>query len=311
MGTMFTATAWGSDTVAILATLRAARDSARLVDSLMSTYRPSSDLSAVNRAAGGRPVRVSAETMYVLRKARLYWRLSHGAFDPTVAPLVAAWGFYGDSARSPSPAELDSLRALVNLAEVEVDSAALTVRLPRRGMRLDFGGIAKGYALDLARAAMHSAAVRGGTVDLGGNVLVFGLPPRGDRWRVGVAHPRRDGRIIGTLELDSGAVATSGDYEHFYTIGGKRYAHLIDPRSGRPASGVIAATAVGARGEWSDGLSAALFLVGPARGVALADSLPGVAAVYVIDSGRRELTRADVVLSARARASFTFDPALR
>lgn len=309
MGTLLVVTAWGrvpGDSVALLALVRAARDSVRLVDSLMSTYRPTSELSAVNRAAGHEPVRVSPQVMHVLLEARRYWRLSGGAFDPTVGPLVDAWGFHGERGRVPPRRELDSLRGLVDFGAVEIDSAARTVRLPRQGMRLDFGGVAKGYALDLARAALRSPHVSAGMLDLGGNVLVFGHPPRGTRWRIGIRHPRERGALLGTIAIDSGAVATSGDYEHFYVIDGVRYAHLIDPRTGAPARGVIAATAVAPVGEWSDGLSAALFLTGPARGVPLADSLPGVGAIYVVDDGHTPITRSDIVLSARARGTFSF-----
>ena len=310
MGTLLVVTAWGDDTGAMLRAVHAARDSVRLVDSLMSNYRPTSELSAINRAAGGAPVRVSPELLHVLLEARSYWRLSGGAFDPTIGPLVEAWGFYGDRGRIPSARALDSLRALVDFGAVEIDTVARTVRLPRRGMQLDLGGIAKGYALDLARAAMRTVPLRGGMIDLGGNVLVFGHPPRGTSWRIGIRDPRDTRDILGYVSLDSGAVATSGDYEHYYMIGGVRYAHLIDPRTGRPARGVIAATAIGPRGEWSDGLSATLFLAGVARGRTIADSLSGVGALYVLDHGDSSITRADVILSTRAARWFTFEQPL-
>lgn len=310
MGTMLTITAWGSDTTAILAAIHAARDSVRAVDSLMSVYRPGSDVSLVNRGAGGAPVGVAPQTLHVLLRARDVWRLSAGAFDPTVGPLVEAWGFHGESGGIPQAEALDSLRGLVGFDRVQIDSACSTVRLPLDGMRLDLGGIAKGYALDLGRAAMRVDAISGGMLDLGGNVLVFGHPPAGHSWKIGIRHPRHGTMLLGTLELDSGAVATSGDYEHFYEIGGVRYAHLLDPRTGAPARGVMAATAIGPVGEWSDGLSAALFLAGTVRGVALADSLPGIGVVYVRDAGAEGVTRADIVLSARARRWFTIDPAV-
>lgn len=304
MGTMFVATVWGTDTSAMLRGVRAARDSVRLVDSLMSVYRPESEISRLNAEAGGEPLRVSAPTLHVLLHVRLLWRLSAGRFDPTVAPLVRAWGFYGDSGRVPPATELDSLRRLVGYDRVEIDSAASTVRLSRPGMRLDLGGIAKGYALDLARAALQDSCIRGGMIDLGGNVLVFGRPPRGRRWIIGVRHPRNEGRLLGTIAIDSGAVATSGDYEHFFRIAGRRYGHLIDPITGAPRRGVIAATAIGPRGEWSDGLSATLFLTGPGRGRAIVDSLPGVSGIWVLDPGRRKLRKRDVVLSRRSRSTF-------
>ena len=305
MGTMFVATVWGTDSVVMLRGVHAARDSVRLVDSLMSGYRPESELSRLNAGAGGTALRVSPATLHVLLHARRLHRLSGGLFDPTVGPLVAAWGFHGDSGRVPPRRELDSLRRLVGFERVEIDSGASTVRLPVRGMRLDLGGIAKGYALDLAREALGDTTISGGTVDLGGNVLAFGRPPRGRKWVIGIRHPRRDGRLLGTIAIDSGAVATSGDYEHFYRIGGVRYAHLIDPTTGEPKRGVIAATAIGPRGEWSDGVSAVFFLAGPDRGAAIADSIEGLAGLWVLDRERADVDVHDLRLSCRSRPMFT------
>ncbi len=303
MGTLFVATVWTHerDSASAVVALHAARDSVRLVDSLMSTYRPESELSRVNAAAGrADAVPVSPQTMAVLRQARLYWRLSGGAFDPTVGPIVRAWGFESARGHRPSRAALDSLRRLVGFGDVALDTIAHTVRLPRAGMRLDLGGIAKGYALDLARHALALPIIRGGSVDLGGNVLVFGRPPRDAKWRVAIVNPLDRQRTVAELMLDSGAVATSGDYEHYVVIDGRRYGHLIDPRTALPARGVLSATAVGPRGEWSDGLSATLFLLGPARGKRLVDSIPGIGGVWITDRGQRTITPRDVVCSTRA-----------
>ena len=302
MGTLFVVTVWTRDSVRAVAALHAAYDSVRLVDSLMSTYRPESEISRINASAGGdSSIVVSDQTMYVLRKARLYWRLSGGAFDPTVGPIVRAWGFQGGQAQRPAPAVLDSIRGLVGFRDVELDTVAHTVRLSRAGMRLDLGGIAKGYALDLARRALADSSIKGGSVDLGGNLLMFGTPPAGGKWKVGIVDPLHGGRTVSVLAIDSGAVATSGDYEHYLEIDGRRYGHLIDPRTGVPARGVLSATALGPLGEWSDGLSATLFLLGAERGLALVDSIPGLAGVWVIDRGQRSVAPRDVIYSTLAR----------
>ena len=305
MGTLLTITVWGDacDSVSMLDAVHAAHDSVRLVDSLMSVYRRESELSRVNAAAGDSAVPVSKQTMDVLRQARLLWRLSDGAFDPTVGPFVRAWGFTGGEARLPSAREIDSLRALVGFGVVELDTLRSTVRLPRRGMSLDLGGIAKGYALDLARAALARPGIRSGMIDLGRNLLVFGPAPDGGRWRLGIVHPRRGATLLGVVELDSGAIATSGDYEHYHVIAGRRYAHIIDPRRGRPARGTVAATAIGPRGIWSDGLSATLYLVGSRRAMTLADSLPGVAGLVV--PAPRTGAPLRVILSRRAAVIFS------
>jgi thiamine biosynthesis lipoprotein len=203
------------------------------------------------------------------------------------------------------------LRRLVGFEAVELDSGRSAVRLPRVGMALDLGGIAKGFALDLARHALRSTAIRGGTIDLGGNVLFFGRPPAGDQWRVEIVDPLNRDRVVGGFTLDSGAVATSGDYEHYVLVGGKRYGHLLDPRTGEPSRGVLSATAIGPLGEWSDGLSATLFLLGPRRGARLADSLPNVAAIWVSDRGQLRTAMRDVVCSSRAAPRFVADRRLR
>lgn len=310
MGTMFVVTAWVADTSQLVPALLAARDSVRLVDSLMSTYRSSSDLSRLNAAAGaGEPVPVARQTMRVLQMARLYWRLSGGAFDPTVGPMVRAWGFERTRGRRPSGRELDSLRRLVGFGDVELDSVRSTVRLPRVGMRLDLGGIAKGFALDMARRALRHDAIVAGKLDLGGNLLLFGRPPGGGPWHVEIVDPLHRDRVAGGFTIDSGAVATSGDYEHYVVIQGRRYGHLIDPRTGAPSAGVLSATAIGPLGEWSDGLSATLFLMGPDAGARLADSLPGVGAIWILNRGQSRLAWRDLVCSARIATRFA--PELR
>jgi thiamine biosynthesis lipoprotein len=290
--------------------MRDARDSVKLVDSLMSIFTESSELTALNRSAGGLPVHVSPQLMDVLLLARRYWRLSGGNFDPTVGPLARAWGFYGDSGRIPPAGELDSLRALVDFGEVEIDSIEGTVRIAHVGMEMDLGGVAKGYALDLARKALDVPDARGIMVDLGGNVLVAGLPPHGSKWRIGVRDPRAGDDLLGALLLDSGAVATSGDYERFYLIDGRRYSHIIDPHTGAPARGTIAATVVGPTGSWSDGLSATLYLAGAERALSLADSLPGVGALIVRADASGEKV-GDLGLSRRMRGLWESESGVR
>lgn len=272
MGTMFTATAWTTNEQAARAALAAARTAVDRVDTLMSVYKPASDLSLVNRRAGtGRPTRVSSETAQVLRSSLEWARLSDGAFDPTVGPLVKLWGFYRTGDSIPGAQARDSARALVGWKTVRYDSAARTVYLPRAGQRLDFGAIAKGYALDIAAEGMRRAGVARGLVDLGGNVLVYGSPPDGPVWRVGIRDPRNPEAIAAVVSMGSGAVATSGDYERFFIKNGVRYAHILNPRTGWPKQGVAATTAIARTGMQSDALSTTLFVLGPVKGCRLLD----------------------------------------
>ena len=307
MGTMLTVTAWSTDSARALQAVKAGRAAISRIDSLMSSYRDASDVTLIARNAGS-AVHVSPETIHVLLLARRYWKMSQGKFDPTIGPLTELWA--GALARGTLPArgDLDAATGLVGFSRVIIDSAASTVELPMKGMRIDLGGIAKGYALDQARAAMRDYA-EAGIVDIGGNVLVFGRSPEPNgKWTVGIVNPRdRDG-IVGTVLIDSGAVATSGDSENFSIVNGRRYSHIIDPFTGLPAQGVVSATAIGPRGEWSDGMSATLFLLGPAAGIRAADSVGSVGAVVITDPGSLSITRKNVFLSWVASRVFNFDP---
>lgn len=298
MGTLFRATATAADPASARRALAAARTAVVRVDSLMSTYRPESEVSRLNAAAGtGAWTRLSAGTAAVLAAALDLARATGGAFDPTVGPLVRAWGFHGGEGRLPPPAEVDSLRALVGWRTVELGGGRARLGLP--GGALDFGAIAKGYALDRAVAAMRATGVAGGMVDLGGQVAVFGVPPDGGRgWPIGIRDPRRPEDVLGTVVLEAGSAATSGDYERFFEIGGTRYSHVIDPRTGRPVRGVAQVTAIAPDGTSADGLSTALFVLGPTAGPAwLAANRPDVTAVWVADPGGRPLDPADVTVA--------------
>lgn len=282
MGTMLRVVVWQPDGDAALPVLREVRRAVTAVDSLMSNYRADSDVSRIGAAAGsGAWTPVSAETLEVLEAALDHARSSGGAFDPTVGPVVDVWGFYRERGAMPSTGALDSARALVGWQHVEVDRAQRRVRLPRAGMQLDFGAIAKGYAVDLALEAAARAGAERVMVDLGGNIGVLGDAPAGGAWPLGLRHPREQ-RPFAVVDVDTGAIATSGDYERYFVHQGIRYAHVVDPRTGWPVRGVASVSVLAPTGLTSDVLSTTLFVLGPERGCAEVATLPGVAAVWVL-----------------------------
>ena len=281
MGTMLYVSVWDADEARAVATLREARAAVMRVDSLMSNYRDDSDVSRVNRAAGsGTWVSVSSETIEVLTAALAYARESAGAFDPTIGPVVDVWGFYRERGAMPELAALDSARALTGWHRVEIDGAR--VRLPRAGMRLDFGAIAKGHAVDRALQAARRAGATRLMVDLGGNIGVLGRAPDGDAWSFGLAHPRDPESPFAVMRIEGGAIATSGDYERFFMHDGVRYAHIVDPRSGWPVNGVASVSVWAPSGIESDGWSTTLFVLGREAGCAAIRGRPGIAAVWVL-----------------------------
>jgi thiamine biosynthesis lipoprotein len=272
----------------------------REIEDEMSVNKDGSELDAVNDAAGSAvPVRVTDDVLYVLGKALEYARLTDGAFDPSVGPLVKLWGIGTESARVPSRAEIDAARRLLGWRKIEVDLAAKTVRLGARGMRLDLGAIAKGYAADEVKRILAAGKVKAAIVDLGGNVFAFGSKRDGSKWRIGVQDPASPrGDYLGIVEGTDMTVVTSGVYERFFEEGGRRYHHILDTRTGYPVdNGLVSVTIITGSSIDADGLSTALFALGREKGMALAASLPDVSVVMIDTAGK-------VYLSPGASKSF-------
>ncbi len=221
------------------ATARAWADAAigevRRIETKYSRYRDDSVTSLLNRAAGGAAVRVDAETAGLISFGAALHALSEGRFDLTSGALRRAWDFRAQ--RLPTQAELDALLPLIgwSRAEWRADDRGGTLRLPRTGMQIDFGGVGKEYAADRAGTLMQEAGAAHGLVNLGGDVRVIGPAPDGTPWRIGIQDPRgAPGAIVARMDVDSGALATSGDYERYIDVDGRRYSHLLDARTGWP-----------------------------------------------------------------------------
>lgn len=204
----------------------------RRIEVTFSRYRPDSIVSRINAAAGGEPVRCDAETLALLDYADQLHRSSEGLFDITSGVLRRAWDFR--QPRLPDPAELQRLCGLVGWDRVERDGDR--IRLPQPGMELDFGGFGKEYAADRAAAVLHAAGARHGYVNLGGDLHALGPQPDGRPWVIGIQHPRERDGVLAELALSQGGLATSGDYERFFELDGRRYCHVLDPRSGWPVA---------------------------------------------------------------------------
>jgi FAD:protein FMN transferase len=248
------------------------------VDRLMSNYREDSELTAINRNAAREPVRVSDPMLAVLEAAARISRASGGAFDVTVGPLVRLWGFHDKRPHLPSPAELAVVRPVVDYRKMLIDSAAHTVRFTQTGMELDLGGIAKGFAVELAAGTLRRRGLAG-IIDAGGNQYLVGTPPGKRQWRVAVRDPGARGQILGVIDIDEGSVSTSADDANFLTVNGRIYGHILDPHTLAPSNAALSATILSKDGTLADALSKAAFILGPRDGLALVDSVPGMAGV--------------------------------
>lgn len=210
------------------------------IEAKYSRYRAGSIVSRINEAAGGDPVPVDAETRALLAYADACWRQSEGLFDATSGVLRRVWSFREGTNRVPRDEELAKMLPLVGWQHVELQASS--VRLAKPGMELDFGGFGKEYAVDRAVAVLAGCGVASAMVNLAGDVGILGAHPDGSPWRMGIRHPRRADALVATLPVDSGAVATSGDYERFIEVDGVRHCHVLDPRTGRSARGLRSVT---------------------------------------------------------------------
>jgi thiamine biosynthesis lipoprotein len=278
MGTSIAIEARGADAEVRHAALVEAFAAVSEVDRLMSNYRDDSELALVNRRAAEEPVRVSDPMMSVLRAAEEVSGRSDGAFDVTVGPLVRLWGFHDHTPHVPTPAELDRIRPLVGYRNVQLDPAAHTVRFKHAGVELDLGGIAKGFAVELAAGVLRAHGLTG-SVDAGGNQYMVGRPAGKARWQIGIKNPDAPDELLGVLEVEAGSVSTSAQYANTLRAGTRRYGHVLDPRTLQPCEEALSATVVSPDGTLADALSKVAFVLGPTRGLAAIESFPDTAAV--------------------------------
>jgi FAD:protein FMN transferase len=241
------------------------------LDSLLSDYREDSEVTRLAHGAGGPPLPVSPDLLAVLRAARSLAVETGGAFDVTVGPLAVLWRDAARAGRLPDTADLGAARALVDWRKLEIDTAAGTVRLAGPGMRLDLGGIGKGYAADQALGVLGHHGADRALVAIGGEIVAGRRPPEGPGWRIAVEHaePGHD-----TVLIESAAISSSGDAERFVEVGGVRYSHVVDPRTGLGLTHRAAATVVAPNGITADALATAVTLLDGARRTAFIAAHP-------------------------------------
>ncbi len=262
------------------------------IENKMSVNIETSEVSQINASSGIGPVKVSSDTFRVIEKALLIAELSGGAFDPTVGPLVEAWGIGSDDARIPSQEEIDAILPLIDYSKVILDPSTSSVFLPEKGMALDLGGIAKGFAADEVALILKDAGVNKAIINLGGNVLTVGSRPDDSGWKIGVQNPESDrGEYIMIVRMEDQALVTSGPYERFFIEDGVSYHHILDTETGYPVVTPFTSVSIISNESFiADALSTACYSLSLEEGLALVASLDGVANLY-IDEDR------DVILS--------------
>lgn len=284
MGTTVEITLWGGDEKVLDRAAGAAFTEIARLEDIFSSYRPGSDVSRVSRNAGKGPVEVSPEVVEVVQTALRISEISGGAFDPTVGALAGLWGWSGESGVAPPVEEVEGLLPLVDYRKVSVDRAKNTVELEEPGMVLNLGGVAKGYIVSKAIEKLKAGGAERGIIKAGGDLAVF--QTRGRRpFVIGIKHPREEASLMGRVEVVSGAVTTSGDYERYFIEDGVRYHHILDPSTGYPARGTMSVTVVAEEPVLADALSTAVFVMGSKEGLGVIEGFSGVEAVVVDSDG--------------------------
>lgn len=254
------------------------------VDRLMSTYRPDSEVSELNRHAGKKACRVSPDTLRVIERAVYFSYLSGGAFDITIAPLLRLWDF--NVQKVPATEDINKAIKKIGYEKIKIMPASSEVFLSAPEMAVDLGAIAKGYAVDQACAALDKRGLVNYLVNAGGDLRGQGGKGKGQPWIIGLKHPRLKEALIAKIHLIAAALATSGDYEKFFIKNGERYHHLLDPFTGQPARNCQSVTIMAPCAMDADALATTVFILGPDQGLALIAKLPHIHALIVDRRGQ-------------------------
>ncbi|MFI5457350.1 MAG: FAD:protein FMN transferase [Isosphaerales bacterium] len=261
---------------------RAAYNRIAALDAILSDYDPQSELSRLSQSAGGPPVRVSVDLFDVLERSRRMYERSEGAFDVTIAPVGRLWRRARRDRKLPDQGRLAQARLLVGSDKMVLDRTARTVQFKKTGMKLDVGGIAKGYASQAAIEVLAAAGIHRALVGGAGDIVAGDPPPDARGWTIAIApvEPAKPGSTPFLL-LANAAVSTSGDAERFVVIDGHRYSHIINPATGLGVEDRASVTVIAADGATADALETTVYLLGPERGLKLVDETPGAAAIFV------------------------------
>ena len=269
--------------------VRAAFKEIERVNRLLNNYDPKSEVSEINSASGQKAVSVSPETLEAIAGAKYYGDLSGGALDITIGPLLKVWGFAQEAPgiqESPPASLLDKAKLLVDYRLIHLDAIKGVARLPQKGMWIDTGSFTKGYVVDRAARLLKSRGINHALITAGGTIMAVGKKVGDTPWRVGIRHPREEGKLLGSISLEDQAVSTSGDYERFYRYKDRRICHIIDPRSGQPVETVWGISVIAPTAIASDALSTSLFVLGINEGLALIKNLPETEAMIVDQEGK-------------------------
>ena len=255
------------------------------IENLISDWIPTSQISKVNQNAGISPIKVDKEVFDLVERATKISKLTSGAFDISYASMDRIWKFDGSMKEMPTPEEIRKSVEKVGYQNIILNSKDTTIFLKNKGMKLGLGGIGQGYIADKIKVLLQEKGCNSGLVNVSGDINTWGKQPNGNLWTVGIVNPMNKNKVFATFPLDDSAVETSGSYEKYVTFNGKRYSHIIDPRTGYPATGIISVSVFAKQTELADALATGIFVMGVEVGLDLVNQLKGIGCIIVDDKG--------------------------
>lgn len=285
MGSRFDITVVANDSIQANKYIDTAVAEISRIEKLISSWDDNSQTSEINRNAGAKPLKVDKELFNLIERAIGISKLTDGAFDISYASMDRIWQFDGSMTVMPSEKEIKSSVEKVGYQNIVLDKKNSTVFLKLEGMKIGFGAIGKGYAADKAKTLLISKGVPSGIINASGDMNTWGKQPNGNDWKVAITNPMDKNKVFALLPITNGAVVTSGNYEKYVNFNGKRYTHIIDPRTGYPSTGIISVTVFAPKAELADALATSVFVMGKEAGLDRINQLPKIECIIIDDKG--------------------------
>lgn len=285
LGSPFEMTVVANDTIQGDKYINQAVAEVKRIENLISDWIPTTEISRVNQNAGMAPVKVSREVFELVERSIKISKLTNGAFDISYASMDKIWKFDGSMKEMPTEEAIKNSVAKVGYHNILLNEKELTVFLKNKGMKLGLGGIGQGYIADQIKALLIQNGCKSGIVNVSGDIFAWGKQPDGKPWTVAIVNPMNKNKVFATFPLEDSAVETSGSYEKFVTFNGKRYTHIIDPRTGYPATGIVSVSVFAKTTELADALATGIFVLGVDVGLDLVNQLKGIECIIVDDRG--------------------------
>jgi thiamine biosynthesis lipoprotein len=285
MGSRFVITVVAKDSITANAHIDTSIAEIDRIEKLISSWDENSQTSKINKYAGIKPVKVDTELFNLIERAIGISKLTDGAFDISYASMDKIWKFDGSMTKMPSEEEVSNSVAKVDYKDILLDRRNSTIFLKIKGMKIGFGAIGKGYAADMTKKLLLSKDVTSGIINASGDINTWGKQPNGSDWKVAITNPLNKNKVFALLPITNGAVVTSGNYEKYVNFNGKRYTHIIDPRTGYPSSGIISVTVFAPKAELADALATSVFVMGKETGLDRINQLPKIECIIIDDKG--------------------------